>query len=256
MSRAAVAPRRASRVLLVDPDADTRALYRESLRTIADDIVEAVDARDALAKAFAHPPKAIVTEIRLPGFDGCSLCDILRRDGATREVAIIVVTGESRPDELARARQAPTRCSSSRRTSSGSLPKSGDGSARRIGGRRRSARRIGRRRRRPGRDGRRWSRRFREGRRPHPRISRQPCTVRSATGRCTTKAATLAESARVIQSSGTNSRARAVPPSSTDTAPENCDGQNGAGANFGDTRQKPRVGVPLNEEARRNRRAS
>ena len=106
MRTAAAASRRATRVLLVDPDAGTRALYREALRLIATDIVEAVDARDALVKALVHAPTAVVMEIRLPGFDGCDLCEILRRDVVTRSAAIVVVTRESRPAELERVHAA------------------------------------------------------------------------------------------------------------------------------------------------------
>ena len=84
------------RVLVVDPDADTRALYREGFHANGWDSVEAADGREALAKALARPPALVVTEVRLPFLDGYALCDILRRDRATTAVPILVVTAEAR----------------------------------------------------------------------------------------------------------------------------------------------------------------
>jgi CheY-like chemotaxis protein len=94
------------RVLVVDADADTRALYREAFHTNGWDVVEGADGRDALAKALTRPPALVVTEIRLPFLDGYALCDILRRDRATTSVPILVVTAEARaagPDGARRA---------------------------------------------------------------------------------------------------------------------------------------------------------
>ena len=84
------------RVLVVDPDADARALYREAFHTNGWDVVEGADGREALAKALAKPPALVVTEIGLPFLDGYALCDILRRDRATTAVPILVVTAEAR----------------------------------------------------------------------------------------------------------------------------------------------------------------
>jgi CheY-like chemotaxis protein len=84
------------RVLVVDPDADTRALYREVFHANGWDVVEAADGREALAKALTRPPALVMTEVRLPFLDGYALCDILRRDRATTAVPILVVTAEAR----------------------------------------------------------------------------------------------------------------------------------------------------------------
>src|SRR5205823_1005669 len=90
-------------VLIVDSDDDTRALYRETLSLTGWNVVEGLDGRDALAKALMHPPNLVVTELFLPFIDGFALCEILRRDRRTASIRILVVTGESRPDQLSRA---------------------------------------------------------------------------------------------------------------------------------------------------------
>jgi two-component system chemotaxis response regulator CheY len=90
----------------VDADAETRALYRESLAGAGCEVVEASDGRDALAKALMHPPTLIITEIILPFIDGYELCQVLRRDRTTADVPILVVTTEARPAQIGRARKA------------------------------------------------------------------------------------------------------------------------------------------------------
>src|SRR5690242_14771118 len=88
------------RVLVADPDEDTRTLYRLALPPAGWEVSEASDGRDALTQALAEPPTFIITELRLPLIDGFALCEILRRDPATHSVPILVVTTETRPAEL------------------------------------------------------------------------------------------------------------------------------------------------------------
>jgi two-component system chemotaxis response regulator CheY len=94
------------RVLVADPDGDTRSLYRQMLELAGHDIIEAADGRDALVKALETPPHFVVTETRLPMMDGYALCEILRQDRLTHAVPILVVTSEARAERLARARAA------------------------------------------------------------------------------------------------------------------------------------------------------
>jgi CheY-like chemotaxis protein len=83
-------------ILVVDADPGTRAVYRESFALSGSTVVEASDGREALAKALSDPPAIVVTALNLPLIDGYALCEILRRDPATANVPILVITGESR----------------------------------------------------------------------------------------------------------------------------------------------------------------
>ena len=94
------------RVLIADADDHTRSRLGESLTRAGCDVVEALDGRDALVKALSQRPTLVMTEARLPILDGYALCDVLRRDSVTRTVPILVVTAETRPSELIRARRA------------------------------------------------------------------------------------------------------------------------------------------------------
>lgn len=51
------------------------------------------------------PPSLVVTEISLPFLDGYALCEILRRDRATADIPILVLTAAP-PDDMDRARRA------------------------------------------------------------------------------------------------------------------------------------------------------
>ncbi len=94
------------RVLVVDGDADTRTLYELALPLAGCEVVQAGDGRDGLTKALTETPTLIITELRLPLIGGTVLCELLRRDAATHEVPILVVTSETRQTELDRIRKA------------------------------------------------------------------------------------------------------------------------------------------------------
>jgi twitching motility two-component system response regulator PilG len=94
------------RVLIADPDADIRKLYREAIETTGCEVVEAEDGRDALVSALATPPALVITDAWLPFFDGYALCEVLRRDSATKQLPVLVITSADGSSELDRARKA------------------------------------------------------------------------------------------------------------------------------------------------------
>ncbi len=94
------------RVLIADPDADTRALYQTALALDGCYVIEATDGRDALTKALVQPPTLIISELRLPLMNGDALCEILRRDAATCSIPILIVTAEARSMALERIQEA------------------------------------------------------------------------------------------------------------------------------------------------------
>jgi CheY-like chemotaxis protein len=80
-------------ILLVEPDSDTRLMYRLSLTEFEGHVEEAQDGAQALAKAMTRPPDVVISELRMPRVDGLALCSLLRSDEQTRDTAIIIVTG-------------------------------------------------------------------------------------------------------------------------------------------------------------------
>jgi CheY-like chemotaxis protein len=93
-------------VLLIDPDEDTRRIYRQWLTLDGWNVEEVDDGRLALAKALALRPDVIITETRLPGITGIDLCQLLRRDSAIHDVSIIVLTADGFVEHIEAARHA------------------------------------------------------------------------------------------------------------------------------------------------------
>jgi len=94
------------RILLADSDADIRARYHAMFAAAGCIVVDAADGHEALVHALVRRPTLILTSLNLPVLDGIALCEVLRRDQSTSDVPIVVITTETRPAELDRARQA------------------------------------------------------------------------------------------------------------------------------------------------------
>jgi DNA-binding response OmpR family regulator len=92
-------------VLVVDGDADKRESYRDSLTIAGWEVTQAEDGRDALVQLVILP-SLLLTELRLSIIDGLSLCEIVRRDRRMSSLPILIVTGETRATEIARATRA------------------------------------------------------------------------------------------------------------------------------------------------------
>lgn len=69
-------------------------------------VAEASDGREALVHALSGEPSIVVTELWVPLIDGLALCQMLRRDAATSEMPIVVVTSETRASYLQHAARA------------------------------------------------------------------------------------------------------------------------------------------------------
>ena len=91
------APTPALRVLVADPDEESRALYAQALGMDQYEICHATDGREALVKVLEQRFDLIITEIQLPLIDGYALCELIRRDVLIRTMPIMVVTGDARP---------------------------------------------------------------------------------------------------------------------------------------------------------------
>lgn len=93
----------AGALLLVDSDDDSRRMYAEFLKPSFHRIDEASDGRDGLVQALARPHDAIVTDTHLPGISGYALCELLRRDHATRTTPLVVMTSDAFPSRIDQA---------------------------------------------------------------------------------------------------------------------------------------------------------
>lgn len=83
------------KVLVVDDEDDAVELIAYNLKTSGFDVIKASDGEEALRKARAVRPDVIVLDIMMPAVDGLEVCKILRRDGATAHIPIIMVTARA-----------------------------------------------------------------------------------------------------------------------------------------------------------------
>jgi CheY-like chemotaxis protein len=81
------------KVLVVDDEEDVR----EYLKTVFEDagatVLEATDGEQAIAMANAEKPDLITLDLSMPGKDGVEAFGDLRRDPATEEIPVCIVTG-------------------------------------------------------------------------------------------------------------------------------------------------------------------
>ena len=79
-------------VLIVEDDADLRALLRRLLEQAGYGVLEAAHGRAALDQVRAGHPGLIVLDLMMPEMDGFEFLEELRRDEGGRAIPVIVVT--------------------------------------------------------------------------------------------------------------------------------------------------------------------
>lgn len=86
---------RASRVLIVDDEPETRKYVGANLRVRGYDVLTAADGREALKLIGEQSVDLVILDITLPGMDGFSVCEALRRQ-ATIPVMMLSARGQER----------------------------------------------------------------------------------------------------------------------------------------------------------------
>jgi two-component system, OmpR family, alkaline phosphatase synthesis response regulator PhoP len=88
------------KVLVVDDDPDLLDLLSYNLRKAGFWVGTASDGVQALKKVRLLSPDLMLLDVMLPELDGLAVCELLRRDPATANIPIILLTALS--SELAR----------------------------------------------------------------------------------------------------------------------------------------------------------
>ncbi|HEY2328717.1 MAG TPA: response regulator, partial [Verrucomicrobiae bacterium] len=82
----------ASQILIVDDEADFIELVKFRLSRLGCDFLVANDGVHALSQARECKPDLILLDILLPDLDGLSVCEILRRQPATKKIPVIFMS--------------------------------------------------------------------------------------------------------------------------------------------------------------------
>jgi two-component system cell cycle response regulator DivK len=79
-------------ILLVEDNDKNMKLARDLLQYHGFATVEATNAEDGIALARERKPKLVLMDIQLPGMDGVSALEHLRKDPATSTIPIVAMT--------------------------------------------------------------------------------------------------------------------------------------------------------------------
>ncbi len=90
------------RVLVVEDDAAIVTLLRYNLEKQGYHVVEAGDGREALLSIREQVPDLVLLDWMLPSLSGIEVCRQLRREPATRDVPVIMVTARAEDQDAVR----------------------------------------------------------------------------------------------------------------------------------------------------------
>ncbi len=83
------------RILIVDDEADFIELVKFRLANLGCEFLVANDGVHALTQARQFKPDLILLDILLPDLDGLSVCEILKRQPATKKIPVIFMSALS-----------------------------------------------------------------------------------------------------------------------------------------------------------------
>ncbi len=90
-------------VLIVDDDAAIREICSINLQLEGLRVLEAANGQVGLARARFERPDLVLTDVRMPGFDGFQLAEALRKHRRTRAIPLVFLSGEVGEGNEARA---------------------------------------------------------------------------------------------------------------------------------------------------------
>lgn len=93
------------KVLLIEEDAETRALAERALTAPDMTVISTEDYQSVLESLRAQGPEVVVIGVTVPDLRGYDLCQEISRDPDLRQVAIILCSAQSYPADIRRAKE-------------------------------------------------------------------------------------------------------------------------------------------------------
>jgi two-component system cell cycle response regulator DivK len=93
-------------VLIVEDQADNRAILRDLLSHAGYDLIEATNGEEGVALAESKRPDLILMDVQLPIMDGYEATRRIKSNPTLRSIPIIAVTSYALSDDEAKARAA------------------------------------------------------------------------------------------------------------------------------------------------------
>ena len=86
------------RILVVDDDPVNARIAGRIARFGGFEVLETQNPAEAAALAHSWKPDLVIADVVMPGIDGSELCILLKGDPGTREIPVLLVSGEAGPD--------------------------------------------------------------------------------------------------------------------------------------------------------------
>jgi two-component system cell cycle response regulator len=94
---------RGSRVLVVDDNPQNTELVQAYLESLPVEIASAVDGVEAMQVAERFRPDLILLDVMMPRMSGFQVCSKIKKDPATAEIPIVMVTALNEVSDVERA---------------------------------------------------------------------------------------------------------------------------------------------------------
>lgn len=82
-------------VLIVDDEPMARTLLRLMLVRAGFEVLEAENGFEALDKVKQKQPDLVLLDVMMPGIDGFSVCEALRKDALTADLPVIMLSAKT-----------------------------------------------------------------------------------------------------------------------------------------------------------------
>jgi len=83
------------KILVIDDEKDFLSLLKDALEMRGFEVIAAANAVEAGMELTGKLPEMILMDIKMPGIDGLQACEAIRRNPATKNIPIIVISGLS-----------------------------------------------------------------------------------------------------------------------------------------------------------------
>lgn len=92
-----------NKILLVDDEVDFLKLIKDALELRGIEVVTASSGVEAGLAIASSSPSLILMDIKMPGINGLQACEAIRRNPATKDLPIIIVSALSDESDIKKA---------------------------------------------------------------------------------------------------------------------------------------------------------
>jgi len=94
-----------ARILLIEDDPAARRLVGYALEQEGHEVLTASNGIEGLKKAKEEAPELLVLDVMLPGLDGFEVCHRLRKEEATVDLPILMLSAKAQECDIATGRK-------------------------------------------------------------------------------------------------------------------------------------------------------